>query len=136
MQVRRGLSMGQEAKGLGTYATKHRSGMQTGTEEPKVPAAAPSAAAARLLSMKARYEQWTGENEEVLGFLRQPPDDQTAEPLGELYFRLTQLTREVEYLHGMRGQEPAPWLLLCRDSDLLNTDGYMPTDRQTTTRCT
>jgi hypothetical protein len=24
----------------------------------------------------------------------------------------------------MRGQEPAPWLLLCRDSDLLNTDGY------------
>jgi hypothetical protein len=24
----------------------------------------------------------------------------------------------------MRDQEPAPWLLLCRDSDLLNTDGY------------
>ena len=24
----------------------------------------------------------------------------------------------------MHGQEPAPWLLLCRDSDLLNTDGY------------
>ena len=80
MQVRRRLSMGQAAKGLGSYATKHRSGMQTDTEEPKVPAAAPSAAVAQLLSMKARYEQWTGENAEVLGFLRQPPDDQTAEP--------------------------------------------------------
>jgi hypothetical protein len=56
--------------------------------------------------------------------VRQPPDSLAAEPLGELYFRLTQLTREVEYLHGMRGQEPAPWLLLCRDSDLFNTDGY------------
>jgi hypothetical protein len=31
--------------------------------------------------------------------------------------------REVEHLHGMLGQEPAPWLLLCRDIDLLNTDG-------------
>jgi hypothetical protein len=29
--------------------------------------------------------------------------------------------REAEHLHGMHGQEPAPWLLLCRDSDLLNT---------------
>jgi hypothetical protein len=62
--------------------------------------------------------------EEICGYLKPLPDSLAAEPLGELYFRLTQLTREVEYLHGMRGQEPAPWLLLCRDSDLLNTDGY------------
>jgi hypothetical protein len=32
MQVRRRLGMGQAAKGLGSHATKHRSGMQTGTE--------------------------------------------------------------------------------------------------------
>ena len=64
------------------------------------------------------------ENEDVCGYLKPLPESLAAEPLGELYFRLTQLTREVEHLHGMRDQEPAPWLLLCRDSDLLNTDGY------------
>jgi hypothetical protein len=46
IQVRRTLSM---------RATKHRSGTQAGTEEPKVPAAAPSANVARLLSVQARY---------------------------------------------------------------------------------
>jgi hypothetical protein len=105
MQVRRRLGMGHAAKGVGSHATKHRSGMQTGTEEPQSPAATPSRAVAQLMGMKAQYEQWTGENAEVCGFLRQLPGDQTAEPLGELYFRLTQLMREVEHLHGMRGQE-------------------------------
>jgi hypothetical protein len=39
--------------------------------------------------------------------------------------------REVEHLHGMHGQEPAPWLLLCRDSDLLNnTPTATPIGRQ------
>jgi hypothetical protein len=100
--------------------------MQIGTEDPQLPAATQSRAVAQLLSMKARHDQWAGENAEVSRYLRQLPDDQTAEPLGELYFRLTQLMREVEHvhgMHGMHGQEPAPWLLLCRDSDLLNTEG-------------
>ena len=96
--------------------------MPVGTEE--LPAATQSHAITQLLDMQARYEQRTEVNAEICGYLRQLPDDQTAEPLGELYFRLTQLMREVEHLHGMHGQEPAPWLLLCRDSDLLNTDGY------------
>jgi hypothetical protein len=43
MQVRMGLGIRQEAQGLGSHATKHRSGIQAGTEEPKVPVAAPSA---------------------------------------------------------------------------------------------
>jgi hypothetical protein len=63
---------------------------------------------------------------DILRYLECLPSDHplpTAELLGELLFRLTQLMREVEHLHGMLGQEPAPWLLLCRDSDLLNTDG-------------
>ena len=107
--------MRQAAKDVESHAIKHMIGMQMGTEDPQLPAATQSRAVAQLLSMKARYEQRTGANEEVCGYLRQLPDDQTAEPLGELYFRLTQLMREVEHLHGMHGQEPAPWMLLCRD---------------------
>ena len=135
MQVRRRLSMREAAKEVDSKALQHRLdmhggalqhrlGMPVGTEEPQLPAATQSRAVTQLLSMKARYEQRTEANEEVCGYLRQLPDDQTAEPLGELYFRLTQLMREVEHLHGMHGQEPAPWLLLCKDGDLLNTDGY------------
>ena len=66
------------------------------------------------------------ENLATLRYLEGLPDDcplPTAEPLGELLAWLTQLMREVEHLHGMLAQEPAPWLLLCRGSDLLNTDG-------------
>jgi hypothetical protein len=67
---------------------------------------------------------------DILRYLEWLPSDHplpTAEPLGELLFRLAQLMREVEHLHGMLGQEPAPWLLLCRDSDLLNADTELPT---------
>jgi hypothetical protein len=76
--------------------------------------------------MKAQYDRATEKNADISRYLAWLPGDHplpTAEPLGELLFRLTQLMREVEHLHGMHGQEPAPWLLLCRDIDLLNTDG-------------
>jgi hypothetical protein len=85
-----------------------------------------SRAVAQLLDMKARVNRATKKNMATLRYLEWLPNDHplpTAEPLGELLFRLTQLMREVEHLHVMLGQEPAPWLLLCRDSDLLNTDG-------------
>jgi hypothetical protein len=82
-----------------------------------------SHAVMQLLDMKARVMRATKQN---LAYLEWLPDDcplPTIEPLGELLAWLTQLMGEVEHLHGVLGQEPAPWLLLCRDSDLLNADG-------------
>ena len=98
-----------------------------------------SRAVTQLLDMKARVNQATEQNLATLRYLEWLPSDHplpTAEPLGELLAWLTQLMREVEHLHGMLGQEPAPWLLLCRDSDLLNTDGSTGLPTQATTRCT
>jgi hypothetical protein len=99
LQIRRGLSMREAAK----------------LSDPR--------AVRQLLDRKARVMRATKQN---LSHLEWLPDDcplPTAEPLGELLAWLTQLMGKVEHLHGMLGQEPAPWLLLCRDSDLLNADG-------------
>jgi hypothetical protein len=79
---------------------------------PQLPEATQSRAVAQLLSMKAQYDRATEKNADISRYLARLPGDQTAEPLGELLFRLTQLMREVEHLHGMHGQESAPWLLL------------------------
>jgi hypothetical protein len=77
--------------------------------------------------MKARVMRATKKN---LAYLEWLPDDcplPTAEPLGELLAWLTQLMGEAEHLHGMLGQEPAPWLLLCRDSLVGTAISSMPT---------
>jgi hypothetical protein len=110
---------------------------------PQLPEVTQSRAGAQLLSMKAQYDRATEKNADISRYLAWLPDDHplpTAEPLGDLLFRLTQLMREAEHLHGMHGQEPAPWLLMCRDIDLLNTDdsAELPTgyDKVVLARCT
>jgi hypothetical protein len=91
-----------------------------------------SCAVKQLLDMKARVTRAT---KQTLAYLEWLPDDfplPTVEeqddgdtaliwqtPLDELHTRLTQLMGEVEHLHGLSTLAPAPWLLLCRNSDLL-----------------
>ena len=124
LQTRRRLSMREAGSRCNSIAIEQLIGMKA----PQLPEATQSRAAAQLLNMTAQYDRAAEKNADIsrYRYLAWLPDDHplpTAEPLGELLFRLTQPTREVEHLHGMHGQEPAPWLLLCRDSDLLNTDG-------------
>jgi hypothetical protein len=117
LQIRRRLNMREAAKLSDSRAVGQLLDMK----------ATHSRAVGKLLDdMKARVMRATKKSLATLRYLEWLPDDcplSTAEPLGELLARLTQLMREVEHLHGMIGQEPAPWLLLCRDSDLLNADG-------------
>jgi hypothetical protein len=115
LQTRQRLSMREAAMRCNSPAIEQLVGMEA-TQSP----------VAQLLGMKAEYNRATEKNGGILRYPAWLPSDHplpTAEPLGELLFRRTQLMREVEHLHGMLGQEPVPWLLLCRDSDLLNTDG-------------
>jgi hypothetical protein len=102
----------------------------------------------QLLGIEARATKQTQDTLQYLAWL--PDDDQTRPtshveehagggaaliwqtPLDELHTRLTQLIEEVEYLHGASTSEPtpgAPWLLLYRNSDVLNdsTPGSRPT---------
>ena len=111
LQIRWRLSMREAARRCQSPAIEQL----IGTKAPQLPEATQSRAVAQLLSMKAQYDRAAEKNAAVSRHLARLPDDQTAEPLGELLFGLTQLMREVEHLHGMHGQEPAPWLLLCRE---------------------
>ena len=89
LQIRRGLSMRQAARDIQSHAIRQLIGMQVGTKDPQLPAATQSRAVAQLLSTKARYDWAAGKNADVSRYLAQLSDDQTAEPLGELLFRLT-----------------------------------------------
>jgi hypothetical protein len=116
LQMRRRLSMREAARLSNSRAVGQLLDME----------ATHSRTVTQLLDMKARVNRATEKHMAILRYLEWIPNDHplpTADPLDELLFRLTQLMREAEHLHGMFGQEPAPWLLLCRDIDLLNTDG-------------
>jgi hypothetical protein len=91
-----------------------------------------SRAVKQLLDMKARITLAAKQTLECLEGLpddlplpavEEQADGSTAltwqTPLDELHTRLLELMGEVEHLHGISTLAPAPWLLLCRNSDLL-----------------
>jgi hypothetical protein len=78
--------------------------------------------ATRATKQALAYLEWLPDDF-TLPAVEEQADGDTAliwqTPLDELHTRLTQLMGEAEHLHGVSTLAPAPWLLLCRNSDLL-----------------